>query len=169
MSFEELRPRLDTLPEQPDLIPYRTSYYEETWGFCLTQRQLEAMAPGEYDVCIDSTLQPGSLTYGEFVLRGTIDDEILVSTHVCHPSLCDDNLTGIAISVFLARALSALPKRRHTMRFLYAPGTIGAITWLERNRERVRRVRHGLTMSCLGDAHPMTYKRTVGERAEIDL
>jgi aminopeptidase-like protein len=168
MSFEELRPRLHTLPDQPDLIPYRTSYYEETWGFCLTQRQLEAMAPGEYDVCIDSTLQPGSLTYGEFVLRGTIEDEILVSTHVCHPSLCDDNLTGIAVSVFLARALSALPKRRHTMRFLYAPGTIGAITWLERNRERARRVRHGLTMSCLGDAHPMTYKRTVGGRAEID-
>jgi aminopeptidase-like protein len=168
MSLDALRPRLHTLPDRPDLVPYRTSYYDETWGFCLSQHQLDALPPGEYEVCIDSTLQPGSLTYGEFVLPGTLEDEILVSTHVCHPSLCDDNLTGIAVSVFLARALSALPKRRHTMRFLFAPGTIGAITWLARNRERARRIRHGLTMTCLGDAHPITYKRTVEGRSEID-
>jgi aminopeptidase-like protein len=134
----------------------------------LTQRQLDAMAPGEYEICIDSTLQPGSLSYGEIVLPGMIEDEILVSTHVCHPSLCDDNLTGIAVSIFLARALSALPKRRHTMRFLFAPGTIGAITWLARNKPRAKSVRHGLTMTCLGDAHPITYKRTVGGSSEID-
>ena len=168
MTLAELRPHLHTIPERPDWIPYRTSYYEEAWGFCLTQRQLEAMPDGTYDVCVDSTLAPGSLTYGEVVLPGDTDDEILVSTHVCHPSLADDNLSGIAVSVFLARALAARPRRRHTFRFLYAPGTIGAITWLGVNRAHARRIKHGLTLTCLGDGHQFTYKRTVGGAAEID-
>jgi aminopeptidase-like protein len=156
------------LPEQPDLIPYRTSYYDETWGFCLTQRQLDALSPGDYDVCIDSSLEPGALTYGELVVPGILSDEILVSTHVCHPSLCDDNLSGIAVSIFLARHVAALPRRRHTFRFLYAPGTIGAIAWLALNRERVGRIRHGLTLTCLGDSLPFTYKKTVSGLADID-
>jgi aminopeptidase-like protein len=168
MSLEALRPHLHALPDRPDVVPYRTSYYDERWGFCLSQRQLDALAPGEYDVCIDSTLEDGSLTYGEFVVPGTTDEEILVSAHVCHPSLCDDNLSGIAVSVHLARALAAAPKRRYPVRFLYAPGTIGAITWLARNRERAASVRHGLTLTCLGDAHPFTYKKTVGGSAEVD-
>jgi aminopeptidase-like protein len=168
MSLETLRPHLHAMPDRPDWIPYRTSYYEETWGFCLTQRQLDALPDGDYEVCIDSTLEPGSLTYGEFVLPGATDEEILVSTHVCHPSLCDDNLTGVAVSVFLARALSAIPDRRYTLRFLYAPGTIGAITWLAQNRDRASRVRHGFTLTCLGDDHPFTYKKTVGGSAEVD-
>ena len=168
MSLAELRPHLHTIPERPDWIPYRTSYYEDAWGFCLSARQLAAMPEGEYDVCIDSTLAPGSLTYGELVLPGETEDEILISTHVCHPSLADDNLSGVAVSVFLARALAARPHRRHTFRFLYAPGTIGAITWLARNRTRARRIKHGLTLTCLGDGHPFTYKRTVGGAAEID-
>jgi aminopeptidase-like protein len=168
MSLAELRPHLFSLPGKPDLIPYRTSYYDEAWGFCLTHRQLESLPEGEYEVCIDATLEPGSLTYGELVLPGTTEDEILISTHVCHPSLCDDNLTGIAISVFLARALSRGPARRPTLRFLYAPGTIGAITWLAQNRERAARIKHGLTLTCLGDASLFTYKRTVEGDAEID-
>jgi aminopeptidase-like protein len=168
LSLEELKPRLHTLPELPDWIPYRTSYYEESWGFCLSHRMLEALTPGDYDVCIDSTLEAGSLTYAELVLPGSSDDEILISTHVCHPSLADDNLSGIAVSSFLARELAARPKRRHTFRFLYAPGTIGAITWLAKNRDRAHRIKHGLTMTCLGDAHPFTYKRTVAGTAEID-
>jgi len=169
MPFSALRPHLHTLPEHPDWIPYRTSYYDETWGFCLTQRQLEALPPdGEYEVCVDTTLEPGSLSYGELVLPGETEDEILISSHVCHPSLADDNLSGIAVSAFLARHLGARARRRHTFRFVYAPGTIGAITWLAQNRERARRVRHGLTLTCLGDAHPFTYKRTLAGGAEID-
>jgi aminopeptidase-like protein len=168
MSLDALRPRLHTLPDRPDSIPYRTSYYEETWGFCLSQRQLDALRPGEYEVCIDSTLAPGSLTYGELVLPGETDDEILVSAHVCHPSLCDDNLSGIAVSAFLARVLAEVPGRRHTMRFLWAPGTIGTITWLARNRDRAARIRHGLTLTCLGDGHPFTYKKTWSGKASID-
>jgi aminopeptidase-like protein len=168
LALAKLRSHLHTLPHRPDLVPYRTSYYDETWGFCLTQRQLDALPDGDYAVCIDSTLEAGALTYGEVVLPGATVDEILISTHVCHPSLCDDNLTGIAVSAFLARWFSALPMRRHTMRFLYAPGTIGAITWLALHREEARRIRHGLTLTCLGDAHPFTYKRTLGGDAVVD-
>jgi aminopeptidase-like protein len=155
------------LPERPDWIPYRTSYYQPTWGFCLTQRQLDALPDGEYDVAIDSTLAPGSLTYGELVLPGGSPDEVLVSTHVCHPSLANDNLSAIAVSVAVAQALASRP-RRYTYRFVYAPGTIGAITWLARNRDTAARVRHGLTLVCLGDASPFTYKRTLDGGAEID-
>jgi aminopeptidase-like protein len=168
MSLAELRPHLHTLPAHPDWIPYRTSYYAESWGFCLTQRQLEAMGEGPYDVVVDSTLAPGHLTYGELVLPGELEDEILISTHVCHPSLADDNLSGIAISTRLAHALAEGPKRRHTLRFLYAPGTIGAITWLARNKERASRIKHGMTLTCLGDGQPFTYKRSVGGRAPVD-
>ena len=171
LAFAELRARLHALPDHPDWIPYRTSYYEETWGFCLTQRQLDALEArgdrAEYEVVIDSTLTPGHLTYGELMLPGELEDEILISAHVCHPSLADDNLSGLAVAATLARHLSRRP-RRHTLRFLFAPGTIGAITWLARNRERASRIKHGLTVTCLGDAHPFTYKRTVGGAAPID-
>ncbi|HET6333599.1 MAG TPA: DUF4910 domain-containing protein [Polyangiales bacterium] len=170
LSLTELRPHLFTLPNQPELVPYRTSYWNETWGFCLSQRQLDAMPEGDYEVCIDSTLEPGSLTYGEFVVPGATDEEILISAHTCHPSLCDDNLTGLAISAWLARAFasSSGPARRYTLRFLYAPGTVGAITWLAQNRDGVSRIRHGLTLTCLGDSHPFTFKKTVFGTAEID-
>ena len=168
MSLEELRPHLHTLPDRPDLIPYRTSYYEENWGFCLTQRQFDALTPGSYEVCIDSQLTDGSLTYGELVLPGSSPDEILVSAHVCHPSLADDNLSGIAVASFLAAELAAQKNRRHTFRFVFAPGTIGAITWLDRNRDTAKRIKHGLTLTCLGDHHQFTYKGTVGGAALID-
>lgn len=168
MTLDELRPHLHSIPDQPDRIPYRTSYYNADWGFCLTQRQLEALIPGEYDVVIDSKLTPGSLTYGELAVPGESADEILISTHVCHPSLADDNLSGLAIATFLARSLLAGPKPRHTVRFLFAPGTIGAITWLAEHREASARIRHGLTLTCLGDGHPFTYKRTVDGAAIID-
>jgi aminopeptidase-like protein len=124
--------------------------------------------PGEYEVCIDSTLAPGSLTYGELVLPGFTNDEVLVSTHVCHPSLCDDNLSGLSTAVHLARVFSQRKDRKYTYRFLFAPGTIGAITWLHQNRETAHRIKHGLTLTCLGDTYPFTYKRTVGGKAKID-
>ena len=168
MSLDELRPHLHTLPEQPDLIPYRTSYYHEDWGFCLRHRQLEDLPPGDYDVLIDTDLAPGALTYGEIVVPGRRPDEVLVSAHVCHPSLADDNLSGIAVATMLAQRMLAGPAPRHTFRFLFAPGTIGALTWLAGNRDRLHLVRHGLTLTCLGDAHPLTYKRTVGGHEVID-
>src|SRR5580692_5696856 len=105
MSLAELRPHLFTLPETPDWIPYRTSYYRETWGFCLSHRQLEHMEEGQYEVCIDSTLEPGHLTYGEYRIQGATDEEVLISCHACHPSLCNDNLSGMTIAARLARFL----------------------------------------------------------------
>jgi aminopeptidase-like protein len=168
LSLAELRPHLFTLPDQPDRIPYRTSYYNETWGFCLSQRQLDALAEGIYDVRIDSSLDAGSLTYGELSIPGETAEEILISAHVCHPSLADDNLSGLSIATLLARSLMAAGPRRYGLRFVFAPGTIGAITWLARNRERSALVRHGLTLTCLGDAHPFTYKKTVFGGAAID-
>ncbi len=168
MSLAELRGHLFTLPDRPDWIPNRTSYYEESWGFCLSHRQLEAMPEGEYEVCIDSRLEPGHLTYAELLVPGETDDEVLLCTHTCHPSLCDDNLSGIVVAAFLAERLLAGGRRRYGVRFLFAPGTIGAITWLARNRERTGRIRHGLTLVCLGDRQPFTYKRTLDGRAAID-
>jgi aminopeptidase-like protein len=164
----ELREHLHSLPDRPDWIPYRTSYYDESWGFCVTHKQLESLTDAEYEICIDATLEPGHLTYGELTIPGASEDEVLISTHVCHPSLCDDNLSGIAVSLWLARELASRSERRYSYRFLYAPGTIGAITWLALERERAARIRHGLTLTCLGDEHPFTYKRTFDGNAEID-
>jgi aminopeptidase-like protein len=167
MSLASLRSRLHTLPGQPDLIPYRTTYYAEEWGFCLAQNVLDQLPEGEYEVCIDSTLADGSLTYGECVLPGSTTDEILISVHSCHPSLANDNLSGMAVAALLARALSRGP-HRHTFRFLFIPGTIGSITWLATHEAQVERIRHGLVLSCLGDPGQSTYKRSRRGNALVD-
>ena len=167
MSLEELRPHLFTLPDKPEWIPYRTSYYAERWGFCLSQRQLEALPDGEYEVCIDSSLEPGSLTYGECYLPGESTDEVLITCHVCHPSLANDNLSGISIAAHLAQYLSRLALR-YSYRLLFIPGTLGSITWLARNEPIVPRIRHGLVLACLGDAGPLTYKKSRRGNAAID-
>lgn len=167
MTLEELRPHLHTLPEHPDWIPYRTSYYKESWGFCLSHRQLENLRGGRYRVRIDATLAPGALTLGEAVVPGETDDAILLSAHICHPSLCNDNLSGIALAAYLGRALSAR-KPRYTYRIVFAPGTIGAIAWLATHEDDVRRIRHGLVLALLGRPGPFTYKRTRSGTAPID-
>ena len=164
MSRAELLNHLHSLPDQPDLIPYRTSYYQESWGFCAAHDVVTALPEDDYEVVIDSRLRPGSLTYGEFVVPGESDDEVIVSTHTCHPSLCDDNLSGISIATLVAERLAAGPTPRRTFRFVFAPGTIGTIAWLDRNRYRASRLTAGLTLSCLGDHHHLTFKRT--ERAD---
>jgi aminopeptidase-like protein len=168
VTRDELLQHIFSLPDQPSLIPYRTSYYAENWGFCVSHEQLQSLNDAEYEVCIDSTLAPGHLSYGEAVLPGESTSEILISAHVCHPSLADDNNSGLAIAALLARAFAQRGSRRHTLRFLFAPGTIGAITWLARNQENAQRIRHGLTLTCLGDSSPFTYKKTVFGNQEID-
>ncbi|MGH8900401.1 MAG: DUF4910 domain-containing protein [Egibacteraceae bacterium] len=167
MPLAGLRQHLHTLPDQPGLIPYRTSYYAEDWGFCLSHEQLAALPDGAYEVCIDSSLRDGHLTYAEHVIPGETDDEVLISCHICHPSLANDNLAGIAVAAFLAGRLVTAP-RRYTYRFLFIPGTIGSITWLALNQERVARIKHGLVLACAGDPGGMTYKRSRGGDAEID-
>jgi aminopeptidase-like protein len=167
MSLAQLRPHLHSLPDQPDLIPYRTSYYKEAWGFCLPHRQLERMQEDEYEVCIDATLQDGHLTYGECLLQGASAQEVLVSCHTCHPSLCNDNLSGVSVAVFLAKLMAELPLR-YSYRFLFIPGTIGSITWLARNEDSAREVRHGLVLTCIGDRGNFTYKKSRRGNAQID-
>jgi aminopeptidase-like protein len=167
MSLAELRPHLFTLPDMPESIPYRTSYYRGAWGFCLSQRQLDAMEEGEYEVCIDSTLSSGSLTYGEYRIQGATDEEVLISCHSCHPSLCNDNLSGMTVACELARLIRDAPLR-YSYRFLWIPGTIGAITWLALNEAVLPRIRHGLVLSCVGDSGPFTYKRSRRGNADID-
>jgi len=168
LPLAELKQHLFTLPDQPDLIPYRTSYYKEAWGFCLPHRTLESLPEGEYEVCVDSTLADGSLSYGECFLPGDSEREVLLSTHACHPSLCNDNLSGIAVMTELARELQGRARRRYSYRFLFIPGTIGSITWLALNEERAGRIDHGLVAANLGDPGTFHYKKSRRGNSEID-
>ena len=167
MPLEELKTHLYTLSEHPDWIPYRTSYYKEDWGFCLSHNEFLALKNEEYEVCIDSSLEDGHLTYGEFFLQGASEEEFLISCHTCHPSLCNDNLSGIALSTCLANYLSTL-SLRYSYRFLFIPGAIGSITWLARNEEKVSNIKHGLVVACAGDSGKTTYKKSRQGKAEID-
>ena len=167
MPLTDLKPHLFTLPEHPGWIPYRTSYYQENWGFCLAHDQMLALQEGDYEVCIDSTLEDGHLTYGECYLPGRSTDEVLISCHSCHPSLANDNLSGISVATALARLLSG-HALRYSYRFVFIPGTIGAITWLARNAEAAKRIRHGLVLTCIGDGGGFHYKKSRRGDAEID-
>ncbi|MDH3293255.1 MAG: DUF4910 domain-containing protein [Acidimicrobiia bacterium] len=169
LSLDELKPHIYTLPDQPDVIPYRTTYYRETWGLCMTQRQLDSLPSGNYRVTIDATLEPGHLTYGEAVLPGMTDEEILLTTHICHPSMANDNLSGIAALTEVVRRLATHGTLRHSLRVLFIPGTIGSITWLERNRKSLDRIRAGLVLAGAGDRSPATYKRSRRGSSRIDL
>jgi aminopeptidase-like protein len=167
MPLAELRPHLHSLPDRPDWIPYRTSYYKEDWGFCLTHRTLAALPEGRYRVVIDADLAPGHLSYGELTIPGETEETVLFSCHVCHPSLANDNLAGVAAAAMLARHVQSI-RPRHSYRFLFIPGTIGSLTWLARNEDAVGHISHGLVLSCLGDAGGMTYKQSRRGNAAID-
>jgi aminopeptidase-like protein len=167
VTLDELRNHLHTLPEHPDWIPYRTSYYSETWGICLSHHQLEALTDDKYRVVIDSTLADGHLTYAECVIKGEIDREVLLSCHVCHPSLANDNLSAIVVATMLAQYLGKT-KPRYTYRFVFIPGTIGSLTWLSRNEEKLDLIDHGLVLSCLGDSGYITYKQSRTGDTKID-
>lgn len=167
IHLSELKEHLFSLPEFPEWIPYRTSYYRNSWGFCLSHRQLQALADETYEVCIDASLEPGHLTYGELFIPGTSEEEVLISAHSCHPSLANDNLSGMAVAAGLARHLTRI-SHRYSYRFVWLPGTIGAITWLALNEASLSRIRHGLVLSCVGDPGQFTYKRSRRGSAEID-
>ncbi|AYC99960.1 DUF4910 domain-containing protein [Neorhizobium sp. NCHU2750] len=167
-SREELARHIHTLPDQPDAIPYRTSYYAENWGFCLPHSLWQEMQDESYLVEIDSTLADGALTYGELFVPGDSNEEILISVHICHPSLANDNLSGIVVAAALAQHYLSQPSGRLGIRFLFLPATIGAITWLAENEDELHRVVHGLVLTCIGDEGPFHYKRTV-EGAVVDL
>ena len=167
VALEELKQHLHTLPEHPEWIPYRTSYYKEGWGFCIAHSKMESLREGQYEVLIDSNLDAGYLTYGECYLAGESDEEVLISTHICHPALANDNLSGIVVAAALAQFLGT-SKRRYSYRFVFLPGTIGAITWLALNRDATKKIKHGLVLTGIGNRASFHYKRSRRGDAEID-
>ena len=165
MPLWALRSHLHTLPDQPHAIPYRTAYYQPTWGFCLAQDRLDALADeigenAEVEVVVDAEMVDGSLTYGEVLVPGDTEGEILLSAHACHPALANDNVSSLVVATALARRLLDGPRLRHSVRVVMAPGTIGAIAWLDRAHAHLDRIRHGLVLANLGDRGGFTYKRT---------
>jgi aminopeptidase-like protein len=167
MSLSELRPYLHSVPELPDEVPFRNSFYARSWGFCLADRELQTLPDGQYRVVIRSSLQPGSLTLAEFVHPGESAEEVLVFAHDCHPALANDNLSGVAVSIHLA-AFLATQQTRYTYRFVFAPATIGSIAWMATHADVLRRIRHGLVVALLGNDGPLHYKKTRSGDSAVD-
>jgi aminopeptidase-like protein len=167
IHFDELKNHIHTLPSQPNVIPFITSYYKETWGFCMSHNEFQKLESGEYEICIDSTLENGYLTFGEFIIKGKTEKEFLISCYVCHPSLCNDNLSGVVLATFLAKQLKNL-SLNYSYRFLFIPETIGAITWLSLNEKNLHKIEAGLVATCLADSGTSTYKKSRIGNAKID-
>lgn len=167
MPLDELRPHLHSAPQHPEWVPYVTSFYKPAWGFCLSERELRSLPDGKYRVLIRTEHRPGSLTLAEHVHRGESADEVLVFAHDCHPSLANDNLSGIAVAIHLAAFLRGR-ETHYTYRFVFAPSTIGSIAWLAVNEARLGRIRHGMVLSLLGDAGGLHYKKSRAGTHVID-
>ena len=167
INLEELKEHLFTLPESPDWVPYRTSYHNKIWGFCMSHNQFKSLKDEEYEVMINATLEDGSLSYGEFYIKGELEDEVLITTHVCHPSLANDNLSGIAVSAFIADTLRKI-KSKYSYRFLFIPATVGSIAWLSLNEDKIDKIKYGLILALLGDEGKFNYKKSRRDTAVID-
>jgi aminopeptidase-like protein len=167
LSLTALKEHIHTLPDQPDLIPYRTCYHNPQWGFCMAHNALTQLTEQTYHVVIDADRRDGFLTYGEFIHPGETDDIFLLSAHLCHPSLANDNCSAIALLSRLGETLR-LRKTRFTYRLLFGPATFGALGWLSQNEALLSSVRHGLVLSCVGDRGGPNYKRSRRGNADID-
>lgn len=169
LTLEELQPHLHSIPEQPEAIPYITSYYHPNWGFCLPHSQREQLKPGTYRAVIETTLEPGSLSYGELILPGKVDDEIFISTYVCHPSMANNELSGPMVATGLATWVMHNPDHHYTYRFVFTPESIGAITYASRNLEQLKdHVIAGFQLTCIGDDRHYTYLASRNGNTRID-
>jgi len=158
LDFDQLKKHLHTIPDKPKAIPYVTSYYKETWGFCLTQEEFDTLEKGTYEVVINSTLFDGELNYGELFLKGKSDKEIFLSTYICHPSMANNELSGISVVTFLAKWLQELKETNYSYRIIFIPETIGSITYLSRNYKDMRnKIFAGFNVSCVGDDRAYSY------------
>ena len=158
IGLKQLQKNLHSLPEQPNAIPYITSYYEKRWGFCLSQNQRDVLVDGEYEVVIDSKHFVGELNYGELILPGKSDQEIFLSTYVCHPSMANNELSGPTVATYLAKWLSDTKERYYTYRFVFIPETIGSITYLSKNYTHLKKkVIAGFNITCVGDDRSYSY------------
>ena len=170
LSLDELQANLYSLPEQPTAVPYITSYYKERWGFCLSQQLRDSLEDGEYEVFIDSELFDGSLTYGEFLIKGNTDKEIFISTYICHPSMANNELSGPTVTTFIANWLLSRFNNRYSYRFVFVPETIGSITYLSRNKDHLRaNVFAGFNVTCIGDNRDYSYLPSRNGRSISDL
>jgi len=158
LTLEELQEHLYSIPEDPDAIPYVTSYYKERWGFCIPHRLRESLVPGEYQVHIDSDLEPGSLSYGELIIPGDTEEEIFLSAYLCHPSMANNELSGPVVTTYLAKWLGSLERRKHTFRIVFVPETIGSIAYLSVHHEKMKqRIAAGFMLTCIGDERSYSY------------
>ena len=158
MRLAELQGHLYSLPDQPNAIPYITSYYNECWGFCLSQKQRDSLVDGDYEVVVDTELFDGSLSYGELVVLGSSTQEVLVSTYLCHPSMANNELSGPTVTAYVARWVAAMPKPRYTYRFVFIPETIGSLTYISRNLDHLKaHVYAGFNVTCVGDDRAYSY------------
>ena len=170
MSFDELKEHLYTLPDQPNAIPYITSYYEERWGFCLTQEQFDTLENGTYKVVVDSTLFEGELNYGELLIKGKSDKEIFLSTYICHPSMANNELSGPSVVTFLAKWLQEIGETDYSYRIIFIPETIGSITYLSRNyKDMEKKIFAGFNVSCIGDDRAYSYLPSRNGKTISDL
>jgi aminopeptidase-like protein len=167
LSLAELKKHIFTNKDQPNLIPYRTSYYKENWGFCMSEKQFKSLEEDTYEIVIDSSLENGSLTYGELFLKGQNPEEILLTCYVCHPSMCNDNLSGTCLLTHLSNAMSKM-KLKYSYRFLFIPETIGAIVWLSKNQNSLSNIKFGIVATCVGDRGKITFKKTKNGNSLID-
>ena len=167
ISIEELKTHIHTIPEKPDTVPYLTTCYNEDWGFCMSHNDFLNLKDPLYEILIDSKLENGFMTIGEYYIPGEISDEFIISCYICHPSMCNDNLSGVVLTTFLAKYLSS-QKLKYSYRFHIVPETIGSISWLSLNEQNLSKIKHGLVATCLGDSGSSTYKRSKSGNSEID-